>query len=316
MAVSRINRTLMTTVTVIIPTYNRSNCLPRAIDSVLEQTIADFELIVVDDGSTDDTRAVVTEYDDQRVSYIAHERNRGQTAAFNTGLEAADGEYVAFLDSDDELSPTFLETTIRAVRTEPNDCAGSCVTLQAHYDHADKDDELLPVPSIMNGMDSIDSEIPRTGGLLLRANAVDSIGRFDEEISYNNDVDYWIRLFQNGYYLIGISEPLYHYYIHGEQQTRNTDARLDGLTAFLEKHDATLRPSHRAKLYRDLGMAHVQNGDFTIASRQFRRALEDSSGASMNYWYYLTARACPRLLPVGKRAKRIVVEMRRRSRLS
>lgn len=98
----------MTRVSVVVPTYNRATVLPRAIDSVLEQTVDDVEVVVVDDGSTDDTESVVDGYDDERVRYIAHDDNRGANVARNTGIEAATGAYVAFLDSDDEWRPTKL----------------------------------------------------------------------------------------------------------------------------------------------------------------------------------------------------------------
>jgi glycosyltransferase involved in cell wall biosynthesis len=89
-------------VTVIIPTYNRARLLGRAIDSVLAQIFTDFELIIVDDGSVDNTRQLVLGYADQRIRYLRHERNQGANAARNTGVRAATGKYVAFLDSDDE----------------------------------------------------------------------------------------------------------------------------------------------------------------------------------------------------------------------
>ena len=96
--------------------YQRAGTLPRAIGSVLAQTHGDFELIVVDDGSTDGTRELVTSYADVRVRYVAHERNRGVTAAKNTGFDHARGEWITTLDSDDELVPTALERLVRAVR--------------------------------------------------------------------------------------------------------------------------------------------------------------------------------------------------------
>lgn len=94
-------------ISVVIPTYNRAHYLPLAIDSVLQQTCADVELIVVDDGSTDDTRERLTAYRD-RVTYIAT-RNLGAGHARNVGMRAARGQYLAFLDSDDLFYPYMLE---------------------------------------------------------------------------------------------------------------------------------------------------------------------------------------------------------------
>ncbi|WP_276257060.1 glycosyltransferase [Halomontanus rarus] len=105
----------MSLVSVVIPTYNRADVLPRAIDSALAQTVDDLEVLVVDDGSTDDTQAVVDSYETPRVQSITHGTNRGANVARNTGIEHANGEFVAFLDSDDEWRPTKLERQLAAL---------------------------------------------------------------------------------------------------------------------------------------------------------------------------------------------------------
>ncbi len=103
-------------ITVIIPTYNRKNLLPRAIDSVLSQTVPDFEIVVVDDASTDGTEAMLKErYTDPCIRYDRLPENRGVHAARNRGLDLARGEYVVFLDSDDELYPHALERSLKAI---------------------------------------------------------------------------------------------------------------------------------------------------------------------------------------------------------
>src|SRR5262245_51722410 len=96
-------------VTVVIPVFNRAQAVQRAVASVLAQTCQDFEIIVVDDGSTDSTPAVVAALSDPRLTLIRHERNRGGSAARNTGYRAGSAPFVAFLDSDDEWLPTKLE---------------------------------------------------------------------------------------------------------------------------------------------------------------------------------------------------------------
>ena len=103
---------------VIIPTFNRAHVLPRAIDSVLRQSHGDFELLVVDDGSTDGTAQCIASYRDARIRYIRHEHNRGQNPALNTGLEAARGTFVSFLDSDDAWDAGMLETVLAKFRSD------------------------------------------------------------------------------------------------------------------------------------------------------------------------------------------------------
>src|SRR4030043_1337098 len=97
------------TVSVIIPTYNRAHLVGRSIRSVLNQTYQDLEVIVVDDGSKDNTAEIVRGITDPRIVFLKHEKNRGVSAARNTGLKAARGKYIAFQDSDDEWLPQKLE---------------------------------------------------------------------------------------------------------------------------------------------------------------------------------------------------------------
>ena len=92
----------MPTVSVVIPAYNRAHLLKRAIQSVLNQTYQDFELIVVDDASNDNTEEVVKELRDEKIKYIRHRENSGAGVARNTGIRTALGRYIAFQDSDDE----------------------------------------------------------------------------------------------------------------------------------------------------------------------------------------------------------------------
>jgi len=93
---------------VIIPTFNRASLLPRAIDSVLKQTFADWEVIIVDDGSKDNTKEVVEKYADQRIRYI-YQTNAERSVARNNGIDNAKGQYICFLDSDDYYLPNRLE---------------------------------------------------------------------------------------------------------------------------------------------------------------------------------------------------------------
>src|SRR5947209_609603 len=97
-------------VSVIIPAYNYATYLPKAIDSVLKQRFTNYEIIVVDDGSTDNTADLIAKYGD-RVRYV-YQKNAGLPSARNTGIKAARGDYVGFLDADDEWHPNFLQNAM------------------------------------------------------------------------------------------------------------------------------------------------------------------------------------------------------------
>ena len=106
-------------VSIIIPTFNRSEYLPRAIDSVLKQTFKDFELIVVDDGSTDKTSQLLDSFNDPRIKH-EFQPNRGVSSARNRGIRNSNGIFLSFLDSDDEWMPSKLEKQLEALEDNPD----------------------------------------------------------------------------------------------------------------------------------------------------------------------------------------------------
>lgn len=110
----------MAKVSVILPVHNRADVLPRAIESVLSQDLTDFELIVVDDGSSDDSASIVQSYDDARMRLIQLDQNRGGNAARNEGLRAAQAPLIAFLDSDDRYLPNKLGAVVAHFDRRPN----------------------------------------------------------------------------------------------------------------------------------------------------------------------------------------------------
>ena len=111
----------MQKVSIVIPTHNRAHLIRRAIGSVLNQIYQDFEIIIVDDASTDNTREVVESLNDQRIRYIRHENKRGAAAARNTGITSASGKYIAFQDSDDKWLPEKLGRQVEILESSPSE---------------------------------------------------------------------------------------------------------------------------------------------------------------------------------------------------
>ncbi|ACB52532.1 glycosyl transferase, family 2 [Crocosphaera subtropica ATCC 51142] len=109
----------MVKVSVCIPTYNRSHYLTYAVNSVLNQTYTDFELIICDDGSPDNTSEVVAGFEDRRIHYIRHEKNMGRSRNMRSGFEASKGDYFIKFDDDDALTPEFLEKTVNILDKNP-----------------------------------------------------------------------------------------------------------------------------------------------------------------------------------------------------
>lgn len=107
-------------ISIVVATYNRTALLPAAVESVLAQTFSEFELLIVDDGSTDSTAEVISSYSDPRISYIPLEQNRGAAYARNHGIAETHAPWVMVWDSDDELYPNALETLMRAANAHPD----------------------------------------------------------------------------------------------------------------------------------------------------------------------------------------------------
>ena len=145
----------MPLVSIIVPVYNVESFLRPCVESVLAQTMPDWELFLVDDGSTDASGAILREYEDRnpRIHGIFQE-NAGASAARNRGLDAAEGEYIAFLDSDDRYEPEMLETLLAAVRREQADIAAcGAVTF---WEDGSREPENMPLrPQVLAGRDAV-----------------------------------------------------------------------------------------------------------------------------------------------------------------
>ena len=160
------------TFSVVICTHNRAELLPRSIDSVLDQRWSDFELVVLDDGSTDDTAAVVQQYTDARVHYV-YQENQGLGAARNAGVAHSSGRYVVFLDDDDFAMPVWLERFAAALHGDP--AYVSCGELLAD-DSGTVLQTRLPVPLGPGFADYDGWFLP--GTFVVRRDAYDAVGGF------------------------------------------------------------------------------------------------------------------------------------------
>jgi glycosyltransferase involved in cell wall biosynthesis len=180
-------------VSVIIPTFNRGQSVTKAIDSVLAQSIQCLEIIVVDDGSTDDTQERLAPYLDQIV-YIRQE-NRGVSAARNKGILAARGDLIAFLDSDDLWHPHKLELQLQYFREHPEIALVGAVS---SFDTT-RDSPLPPIPAALSAQRlSLEDVVVRTpfatSTVVLRKFCFDAVGYFDTGLRNAEDRDLYIRI--------------------------------------------------------------------------------------------------------------------------
>jgi glycosyltransferase involved in cell wall biosynthesis len=183
----------VTEVSIIIPTFNRAQKAARAISSVLSQTFNDFELIVIDDGSTDETAETLSQFKD-KIAVIRHSKNLGVSAARNSGIKASRSPLLAFLDSDDYWMPEKLETQIRYFRENPD--AVVCQTEEIWVRNGVRvnpwNKHLKPSGDIFER--SLKLCVVSPSAVMIRRSLFDEVGLFDEDFPVCEDYDLWLRI--------------------------------------------------------------------------------------------------------------------------
>jgi len=259
-------------VSIIIPTYNRAQLLARAVGSVLSQSYQCFELLIVDDGSNDNTQEVVSCFKDSRIRYFKMEKNKGASAARNFGMRESRGGYLSFLDSDDEWLPRKLETEVCFLENNKNYIIVSMGTVfirdsaqQKLYASPEKEcaitqDNVLRYRGLTNDFTVIKDSIIRING-------------FDEEAFARQDFDFWIRITSqgSGYYCPAFLTR--HYVMREDQISFGVDRKFEGTMRLSEKYkDLFLADAFAYKqLNIELGMMALIKHD-RCASRFFQDA--------------------------------------------
>lgn len=264
----------MTKVSVIMPAYNASRYIDQSVRSVQYQRFTDWELLIVDDGSTDNTSTLVKKLQgaDERVRYF-YQKNKRLGAARNAGLRLACGEYIAFLDSDDLWLPSMLEKQVNAINDSKAD-----VIFTDGYILMQETQELIPYGSVtgyysgkaMFKMQWDRNYIPVLS-VLLRRELVTKVGFQSEDfrILGCEDWDYWLRIARHGYSFYGIPEKLFKYRMHAGGMSRNIPTmQLAEFTALSNNIDYTL--VDEVKTYKRLCTLMEQNapGLMLIGRRQ------------------------------------------------
>lgn len=279
-------------VSVVIPVRNRAVALRRAIDSVLAQTVQDFEIIVVDDASTDGTPESIASYRDPRIKSIRHERNRGGGIARNTGIRASSSPFVAFLDSDDEWLPTKLEKQLACFERSGKNVA--LVYSGAERVHSDGTIE-VHVPRRDDNLSRTlltDNVIGETSVGMVRRSALEAIGGFDEELPAAQDMDLWLRLCER-YGADFVPEALVRVSKANDQGriTASIDATTRGRELFRRKHRERLMREGGLYLHlRESGWWYQRGArNLSQARRCYRESLAANPAAPLTYVLLLGA---------------------------
>lgn len=294
-------------VSIIMPAYNSGRYVAESVRSVQAQTFGGWELVVVDDGSADDTGEVVRRLAaaDARVRYVRRP-NGGQAAARNTGLGEARGSLVAFLDSDDLWLPGKLEAQLEVLERTGADLVYTDGYFFSEDGAASAEERFDILPGEARGAEMFrtlfTSNRIGTLSVLVKREALDAVGLFDENRAYQNceDYDLWLRLAKWGASFYGMTEKLMKYRRHAAATTYTASKLLAPMLAVILKHasDPALDPAlgrRRVRaLYRDLISSLVSEGQVDEARRRMREFYAWDGGAPVTALQRFVLRLLPR----------------------
>ncbi|NJW53443.1 glycosyltransferase family 2 protein [Salinimicrobium oceani] len=261
-------------ISIITPTHNRAALLSRMINSVLKQSFRNWELVIMDDGSTDDTQAVVNDFKDSRIKYY-FTKNSGAADKRNRGSEVAAGDYVIFLDSDDEVKEQWLEKLSEEVQGKGSDlvCCG-----YEKFDHNGKSIG-VDLPKDLGAMfDNVTASF-LAGSILIKKEIFEKCGGYDQELASGHHTDLLLRLLQNPEKpkISNIFLPLVKIHLHdGARIRHNQEAIYQGSKRFFLKHTELLKGNSKNHFdYLSVaGVSAVRTKRYKKASSLFFKALQ------------------------------------------
>ncbi|MEM7714190.1 MAG: glycosyltransferase family A protein [Cyanobacteria bacterium P01_A01_bin.68] len=224
----------MPKISIIIPAYNAMSYLPETLESVFGQTFTDFEILIINDGSSDDIVEWASQITDSRVKLIS-QANQGVSTARNTGIRKSQGEYIAFLDADDLWEATKLEKQVICLDNNPT--VGLVYTWTAFIDQFSKPTGVSIVSHAEGNVweEIVVRDMISTGSCtMIRAECFDKVGLFDSDLWIGEDRDMWIRI-AACYLFAVIKEPLTLYRRHHQNTTKSNKIIIPQLSRVIEK---------------------------------------------------------------------------------
>ncbi len=232
-------------ISIIIPTYNRAHFLPRAIKSVINQTYKDWELIIVDDGSTDNTEEIVSEFlYDKRIKYIKKE-NSGAAHSRNVGVDSSKYDWITFLDSDDEALPDWIEKSIVKMKNNPR-----LKLYSVGCEVVNNGNIIKKLPEENKLFPGLIYKITNGGSFLLDKNIFNKVGGYDVNLKANQHTELSYRILpiiiENNYKTDYTNECLIRIHIHeGERIRNNWAAVYQGTLQMIIKHANLLKKDRK-----------------------------------------------------------------------
>ena len=282
------------TFSVVIPTYNRADLLPRAVGSVLGQTMGDFELLVVDDGSVDTTREVIEGFRDSRVRYLRQE-NAGAPSARNHGARLARGRYITFLDSDDEALPDWLETLTKTFEEQEADIV-CCGFTRVEGDGPDAQVR-NGSPRDLGRMFNHALGLFTNGGVFaVRLDAFREVGGYAEGLRSGQHSELAMRLLpeaeRRGWVIQNVMRPLVRIWVHSGPRIRgNPEAVFAGSSYTLRAHRELFKrdPARRARYHAIAAVNGMRLGKRRESLHHFVQAVRSNPFATEHWARLLVA---------------------------
>jgi glycosyltransferase involved in cell wall biosynthesis len=309
----------MAKVSVIMPAYNVAPYIGAAIESVIGQTMPDWELVIADDGSTDSTAEIVGAYvaRDPRIRLLRH-ANSGISAARNRALQQASGEFLAILDSDDLWEPTYLhaQLAIFAAHPEVDIVTGNGWFLggRLHGQPARPSPDPRPQPTLA-GILADETSIFILS--IMRRRVYDAIGGFDEKLRTNEDYDFWLRAASAGFRFRRNDEPLGHYRRREDSLSASDVRMLSGILVVYDRTRPLLagKPDELQILERQVARFEreclaaqarlaLHSGDVGVAADHLSALYAHSGGAMVKLASFM-ARWTPKLLSRAYQLRRV-----------
>lgn len=265
-------------ITVIIPTYNRASIVPRAIDSVLAQTYTDYEIIVVDDASTDETGILLVNKYNNKISCIRKEKNEGLAAARNTGIRAARGVYTAFLDDDDAWLPEKLALQLKVMEEDP-----AVGLVYCGYLHADDNDTILATVrpekrgNVFHDLLYQNHITGSASAVLIKTEVLHAAGYFNASLSACEDWDLWIRI-SRLCAVDFVDAPLVKWCVHPSNMHKNIPLMEKNTFVLLNSYRGDIPEDRRDRTFSDhcimLAWQYYNAGNKKDCGRMLIKALE------------------------------------------
>ena len=243
-------------VSVIIPCYNSERFIRETLSSVLSQTFAAIEIIIIDDGSTDSTKEIIDSFSDLRIKYF-YKQNEGVSIARNRGIGCSKGKYIAFLDADDIWLPEKIERQVGKMEKEK-----SASLIYSGFYIIDDNGLVMDTfnressGDIIKDLVLIGNTIGTSSGVLARREVFEDTGGFDPSLSTAADWDMWIRIL-NRYGIAYIDKPLFKYRSHASGMHRNINIQEQDTRKILHKFFSSLTQENKYRKIKRLSMSNA-----------------------------------------------------------